>query len=126
MADIFVSYSNKDRACVRVLADTLSAYGWSVWWDREIPAGRTFDEVIAEALAAARCVVVVWSKESMRSNWVLEEAEEGRRRGILMPVLIEGGRPPLGFGRIQAVDLAGWNGDATAEAFQKLASDIAS
>src|SRR5262245_26006322 len=102
MADIFISYARKDRARVRPLADALSAQGWSVWWDRQIPAGRTFDQVIAEALGSARCVVVVWSKESVASNWVREEAEEGRRREILIPVLFDNARPPLGFGRIQA------------------------
>jgi hypothetical protein len=95
-----------------------------VWWDRQIPAGRTFDQVIADALASARCVVVVWSKASIASSWVREEAEEGRRREILIPVLIDVGRPPFGFGRIQAVDLRDWDGDVTADAFQKVVTDI--
>jgi len=56
MADIFISYSRKDLSRVRVLADALSAHGWSVGWDRRIPTGRTFDQVIAEALGSARCV----------------------------------------------------------------------
>jgi hypothetical protein len=32
-----------------------------VWWDRTILPGRTFDQVIEEALAATRCMIVVWS-----------------------------------------------------------------
>ena len=31
---------------------------------------------------------MVWSHNSIASDWVREEAEEGRRRGILIPVLI--------------------------------------
>ena len=126
MADLFISYSRKDLSRVRVLADALSTQGWSVWWDRQIPAGRTFDEVLAEALDGARCVVVVWSKESIDSSWVREEAEEGRRRKILIPVLIDDQHPPLGFGRIQAVELRDWNGDQTSDAFQTLVTGIAS
>ena len=63
MSDIFISYASEDFSRVRLLADALSGYGWSVWWDRQIPAGRTFDQVIAGALADARCVVVVWSRD---------------------------------------------------------------
>src|SRR5262245_45440410 len=108
MADIFISYAREDRERVLPLADALSAHGWSVWWDREIQAGKAFDEVIASALADARCVVVVWSRQSVASNWVRDEAEEGRRRGILIPVLFDETHPPLGFGRIQFVDLSDW------------------
>jgi hypothetical protein len=124
VSDIFISYASKDRLRVRTLADALVAQGWSVWWDRQIPAGQTFDHVIAEALASARCIVVLWSRQSINSNWVREEAEEGRKRGILIPVLIDNVLPPLGFGRIQAADLLHWDGTKTSEAFQKLAIDI--
>jgi hypothetical protein len=108
-----------------MLAEALLAQGWSVWWDWQIPAGKTFDHVIAEALASARCVVVLWSGESINSNWVREEAEEGRKRGILIPVLIDNVIPPFGFGRIHAADLINWDGAKTSEAFRKLAIDIA-
>ena len=125
MSDIFISYASEDRSRVRLLADALSGYGWSVWWDREIPAGRTFDQVITEALDDARCVVVVWSRDSVASSWVREEADEGRKRGVLIPVLIDQISPPLGFGRIHAASMTEWDGGQEAEAFQKLAADVA-
>lgn len=35
-----------------------------VWRDREIPTGKAFDQVIEEAIAEARCVVVLWAATS--------------------------------------------------------------
>ena len=61
MADIFVSYAREDRDRVHALANALAVYGWTIWWDREILAGKDFDEVIQSQLESARCVVVVWS-----------------------------------------------------------------
>ena len=66
--------------------------------------------MIGAELARAKCVVVIWSPNSVGSHWVLDEAGKGRERGILVPVLIEGASAPLGFGQVQAVDLSGWMG----------------
>ena len=64
MADIFISYAREDRTRVQPVAAALSAHGWTVWWDRQIHGGKSFDQVIAEALAGARCVLAVWSRHS--------------------------------------------------------------
>lgn len=50
MADIFISYANEDRDTAARLAAHLESAGWRVWWDRRIPAGRTWRAVLAEAL----------------------------------------------------------------------------
>lgn len=68
--DIFISYASADRPTAQILASTLSKEGWSVWWDRNIPVGKSFDQVIEEALTTAKCVIVLWSKTSVGSNWV--------------------------------------------------------
>ena len=62
----------------------------------------------------------------MTSEWVGEEAEEARERGLLIPALIEAVEPPLGFRRIQAADLVGWEGDAGHPGLQRLLVDIRS
>jgi hypothetical protein len=112
MSDIFISYAREDRDKAKTLAELFQQQGWSVWWDRSIPPGRSFDEVIEEALGAAKCVVVLWSKNSASSDWVKGEAAEGLQRKILVPVRIESGNVPLEFRRLQTVDLSDWKGDA--------------
>jgi len=59
MSDIFISYSSQDRGRIQPIVQALESKGWSVWWDREIPIGRTFDEVIEEAIDEAKCMVVI-------------------------------------------------------------------
>jgi sulfatase modifying factor 1 len=126
VADIFISYAREDRAHADRIAGALEAEGWSVWWDLTIPAGKTFDRVIEEAIEAARCIVVLWSTTSVGSEWVREEADEGKRRGILIPIQIEHAvQVPFGFRRIQTASLVGWSGATTEVSFQRLVRDIA-
>ena len=113
MSDIFISYAREDREKAKAMAALFEAQGWSVWWDRNIPPGRSFDQVIEEALAAAKCVVVLWSRSSATSDWVKTEAAEGLARQILVPVRTEEMNLPLEFRRLQTVDLTHWRGDAT-------------
>ncbi len=108
MAEIFISYARVDRQRAQALASALGRGGWSVWWDRDIPPGRTFDDVIEEALEAAKCVIVLWSRDSVRSEWVKAEASEAARRHILVPVLGDQVMPPLEFRRIQSASLFEW------------------
>jgi formylglycine-generating enzyme required for sulfatase activity len=113
MADIFLSYDSQDRDRVRSLVDAFERQGWSVWWDRRIPPGQTWHQAIQTALDAAKCVVVVWSQHSIKSDWVIVEAEEGKSRGLLIPVLLDDVRLPLSFRLIQAARLVDWQGAAT-------------
>lgn len=124
MTDIFLSYTERDRDTARQLAGVLGAAGWSVWWDRRIPAGETWRNVLDHALEEMRCMVVLWSAKSIESEWVYEEASEGRRQGKLVPVLIENVRPPAGFREIQAADLSGWDGSTDFDGLHMLLADL--
>ena len=124
MADIFLSYTEKDREQARRVAAMLETVGWSVWRDRRIPAGDTWRNVLEKALASMRCMIVLWSSRSIASEWVYEEATEGRRQGKLVPVLIEAVRPPAGFREIQAADLTGWDGSREFDGMRMLVADL--
>lgn len=112
MADIFLSYAREDRERVRALQAGLAERGFDVFWDTEILPGHRWDEELQQKLEFAKCVVVAWSANSVRSHWVKDEATYGRDHGILLPVTIDGTTPPLGFRQIQTVDLSRWRGNA--------------
>ena len=110
MVDVFVSYSSLDRERVRPFVARLEQEGWSIWWDRRIESGSTWDTEIEQALESARCVVVLWTPSSVVSDWVRNEATDARDHGKLVPVLLDDVRTPLAFRRTQARRLAGWPG----------------
>lgn len=124
MNEIFISYASEDRAQAQKLATALRVQGWDVWWDREIPLGKAFDEVIEKAIGQAKCVLVLWSSTSVGSEWVRNEASEGKRRGILVPVFIEPIDAPLAFRLLNGADLSEWSGDAGDGEFVRLVGRI--
>lgn len=124
MTEIFLSYAREDWEQAERLAKALENRGCSVFWDRIIPAGKTWHENIESALEEANCVLVAWSNASVRSPWVREEADEGRERGILIPVFFEKVRPPFGYRGLQAEDLSEWDGSDDFHAWQRLVSTI--
>jgi hypothetical protein len=123
MSDIFVSYDDHDRQRVRRIVDALEARGWSVWWDHRISTGEAFAKVIERELAAASCVVAVWTNTSVHSEWVRAEADEAWKLRKLVPVLLDHVKPPMPFGQIQAVDLVDWD-EPDHQGFAKLLADL--
>jgi len=74
MTDIFISYAREDSALGHDLADDLKKRGFLVWWDRELLSSDNFYEAILSALTAAKAVIVIWTKHSVRSLFVRDEA----------------------------------------------------
>jgi TIR domain-containing protein len=124
MADIFISFAHEDEARVQHLVRALEELGWSVFWDRHIPAGKTWRSYIGQALNEANCVMVAWSRHSIDSQWVMEEADEGQKRGVLVPVLLDAVEPPIGFRSIQAGNLVEWAPGRPSPRFEQLIQDI--
>ncbi len=120
MADIFLSYARENCEIAKCLSERLESLGWSVWWDWEIPAGQTWRDMIEQSLASMRCMVVLWSMDSIDSDWVKEEAEKGKAQRKLVAALIDEVMPPMGFRAIQAADLIGWDGSQDFPGFVNL------
>jgi adenylate cyclase len=120
MADVFVSYARVDKARVAPIVAAIEAQGWSVWWDPEIAAGQLFDDQIETQLAAARCVLVVWTPTSVSSRWVRGEAREAADRGILVPVRFDDARLPMDVRALHTTDLDQWRNDPASAQFQEV------
>jgi adenylate cyclase len=125
MADVFVSYARIDEAVAERVSAALRAKGYRVWRDDELPAHRAYAEVIEERLKSAQAVVVLWSAEAAKSQWVRAEADTARASGTLVQAALDGTVPPIPFNQIQCANLKGWDGDDDAPGWRKLKSSVA-
>lgn len=125
MADIFISYGRSSESQASKVAEALRAAGYSVWRDDELPAHRAYSDVIEERLRSAKAVVVLWSAEAARSQWVRAEADVAREAGTLVQISVDGTLPPMPFNQIQCADLNGWDGDLSTAGWRKVESSVA-
>ena len=108
--NVFLSYSREDRSQAEAVVRALEARGCRVWWDGLLVGGIAFANTTEQALESAAAVIVLWSKISVESHWVRDEATRGRDRGCLVPATLDGTMPPLGFRQYQVIDLTRWRG----------------
>jgi DnaJ-class molecular chaperone len=124
MNQIFISYKREEQPIARKLANALETNGWSVWWDPKLRVGEHFDDAIEQALAVANCVIVVWSKKSVKSQYVKDEANYALNRKKLLPVAIEEVEVPFRFARIHTEMLSDWNNIENHIGFKRLLDSI--
>ena len=125
MSDVFISYARSNEREATQVAEALRGLGHAVWRDDELPAHRDYSEVIEERLRAAKAVVVVWSAEAVKSQWVRAEADFAREARTLVQFSLDASPLPMPFNRIQCADLAGWNGDLGHPGWKKVAASVA-
>jgi len=120
MADIFVSYSKKDKKRVGRLVERLEGEGWTVFWDTHLLSGDAWARRILVEIESARCVLVVWSRMAVASEWVGKEADIAQTRGIMIPATLDGTLPPPGFRGVQAENIYWWGGTRDNAALKRL------
>jgi adenylate cyclase len=124
MTDVFISYARSTEPLAIRIAEDLRGLGFGVWRDDELPANRKFAEVIEERLSAAKAVVVLWSADAARSEWVQSEADRARDAGKLVQVRVDRAPLPMPFDRFQCTDLCDWTGDLDAPEWVKVVANI--
>jgi adenylate cyclase len=122
VADVFLSYARPSAAMAGRIAAALRESGYSVWFDEDLPAHRTYADVIATELDAARAVLVLWSDAAAQSQWVRSEANRAREMDKLVQARTGAVRLPMPFDQIQCATLeeggrldgSGWRSITTA------------
>lgn len=125
MAEVFISYSQKERGLVAPIAERLAELGVEAWFDKEISAGESFGAVIRARLKEAKAVLVCWSPEAIQSQWVDAEADYAREVNTYVPVFIAPCALMPPFNRIHTDDLSRWDGSAKDPTWLKLVDRVA-
>jgi len=125
MAELFVSYARNDESAAAQVAQHLTDAGYQVWRDDQLPAHRAYADVIEERLKGAKAVIVLWSAEAAKSQWVRAEADTARTAGTLVQASLDGCLPPMPFNQIQCADLKHWAGEADSPGWRKLLGSVA-
>ena len=108
---VFISYSRSDIAIAESFSRLLKREGWVVWWDQRMKAGVDLNKRIKRELRAAHCVIVLWSKNSKKSDWVNKEATMAQDLNTMLPIFIEDITPPTSFEQILGIKFLFWDGD---------------
>lgn len=114
MTDIFVSCEHEERdRLMYKLCVAMQPRGWSIWCDTGKGEGKPWADAWARLvdmeLAAAKCVLVVWTARSVESSQVHHCARQGQNRGCLFQVVLDGVSPPPDFRDLPSVDLSLWD-----------------
>lgn len=83
MADVAIAYAHEDRAQVHQIVDHLADRGLTGFWDWTIPPGQMWANIVERNILAAPTFLVLWTENSVRSDWVKEEvsiAKQAQRK----------------------------------------------
>lgn len=88
--DAAVSYSRADQARVGALLKGLRARGLTIWFDKDIPGGALWEEIIARKYRASGALLFFVSRASLASQRCSEEVSTARTLGKpIIPILLE-------------------------------------
>jgi hypothetical protein len=120
MSHVFISYSHEETRAATDLAKSLEQLRIPLWWDPKIRLGEPFSPAIMEALQQASAIIVLWSRSSVKSSWVIDEARIGAQRRVLLPVLLDRVTPPAEFAKLDCANLVDWDRQKPHREFDQL------
>src|SRR3954447_7749470 len=108
LVDVLLSYAHEDRPVSVAIAAELARLGIEVWWDHDLVGGEDFRQRISEMLMRTPATIVIWSRRSVQSKWVINEATVAEQHQHMIPVSIDGEPPPIDFRHAHTIDLKDW------------------
>ena len=114
MADVFISFSNKDAVRVAHIHDRLIERGFDVWWMHNLLPGDSPIKTVSRELADAKKVVLAWSRHAEQSPYVEGEIMHAFGARKLLPVRIEKWSWPALLSSVQYVDMTSTDDEAEA------------
>jgi hypothetical protein len=88
---VFISYARPESEFANYLAERLTGAQIGVLWDKELPAGSSFSDVLKASIDNADVVIVLVSPEYFSSQWAQVElaiALSSDKR--IIPILVRG------------------------------------
>ena len=124
--DVFISYSRRDRAVMRIIRDTLIAAELTVWSDENLePGSQSWKNDVQQAIEGAGSMVAILSPDAKGSEWVSEELNYARIHKLrVFTILVRGDESnaiPLGLTGVQWIDMRTDYDDGMKELMQQSA-----
>jgi hypothetical protein len=123
-ADVFISYSSKDRIKAEVIARYLRARGLDTFMDKRTAIGELWQQEIPKAVWSSKVVLVLWSRDALASRWVQAEADVALERNVLLQVLLAPVHIPARVAHVQAGRLEAWSNDDEHPELRRLAAAL--
>lgn len=125
MADVFISYSRKNKDFATILNAELEKRTIDTWVDwSDIPGGKEWEQEIKEAIEKTNAFLFIVSEASLSSeNCIKELTHAALNKKRLVPIVLPGtdkARIPKPLAVIHWIDFPDNEGNAFDEAFEKL------
>ncbi len=120
----FISYAHQDSDLIGDIHHFLTEQSLPLWWDSDLGAGDSWRNEISQKLSEAKVVVTFWTKNSVKSPSVIEEASNAQKLGKLVHVRLDASPLPYGFAETQYLELRDWDGTPNHYQMRKLIQSI--
>lgn len=124
---VFISHSTRDQGLVMSLANLLSKFKVEVfvaeWY---LTPGERLDRKVFDQIENADCVVVLLTRNGIRSNWVQQEIGYALRTKQIVFPLVEKGMAPGDLAALQGREYIEYDPIQPQEALIKLSTYVKS